>query len=45
MTLTELENGFVELGRKLYRHDFARERSERFVGQVRTARRARRLAA
>jgi radical SAM superfamily enzyme YgiQ (UPF0313 family) len=45
MTLTELENGFVELGRKLYRHDFVRERGERFVGQVRTARRARRLAA
>ena len=45
MTLTELENGFVELGRKLYRHDFVRERGERFVGQLRAARRARRLAA
>jgi hypothetical protein len=45
MTLTELENGFVELGRKLYRHDFVRERGERFVRQLRAARRARRLAA
>ena len=45
MTLTELENGFVDLGRKLYRHDFVRERGERFVGQLRAARRARRLAA
>jgi len=45
MTLTELENGFVELGRKLYDHDFVRQRSEQFVRQLRTARRARRLAA
>jgi len=45
MTLTDLENGFVELGRKLYHHNFVRERGERFVGQLRAARRARRLAA
>jgi radical SAM superfamily enzyme YgiQ (UPF0313 family) len=45
MTHAELENGFVELGRKLYHHDFVCERGERFVGQLRAARRARRLAA
>ena len=46
MSVTELENGFRQLGRKLYADDFVRERGKRFVDQLRRARRAQyRLAA
>ena len=46
MSVTELENGFRQLGRKLYADDFVRERGKRFVDQLRNARRAQhRLAA
>jgi radical SAM superfamily enzyme YgiQ (UPF0313 family) len=46
MSVTELENGFGELGRKLYADVFVRDRGKRFVDQLRNARRVRhRLAA
>jgi radical SAM superfamily enzyme YgiQ (UPF0313 family) len=46
MSVSELETGFRELGRKLYAPEFVRERGQRFVEQLRTAWRARhRLAA
>ncbi len=45
MTETELENGFKELGRKLYADEFVRERGKRFVDQLRAARRERRRLA
>jgi radical SAM superfamily enzyme YgiQ (UPF0313 family) len=45
LSVTELENGFKELGLKLYEENFVRERREHFVRQLRTTRRARRLAA
>ena len=40
LSVTELENGFRQLGRKLYADDFVRERGKRFVDQLRRARRA-----
>jgi radical SAM superfamily enzyme YgiQ (UPF0313 family) len=40
MRVTELDNGFRELGRKLYADDFVHERGKRFVEQLRKARRA-----
>jgi len=40
MSVAELEKGFRLLGRKLYADDFVRERGKRFVGQLRSARRA-----
>jgi radical SAM superfamily enzyme YgiQ (UPF0313 family) len=46
MSVTELENSFRELGRKLYADEFVHERGKRFVDQLRGARRRRqRLAA
>jgi radical SAM superfamily enzyme YgiQ (UPF0313 family) len=39
MSCAELENGFKELGRKLYADDSVRERGRRFVRQLRSARR------
>jgi radical SAM superfamily enzyme YgiQ (UPF0313 family) len=46
MSVTELENGFKELARKLYADDFVRERGKHFVDQLRRVRRAHhRLAA
>jgi len=46
MSVTELENGFRQLGRKLYADDFVLERGQRFIDQLRRARRSRhRLAA
>jgi radical SAM superfamily enzyme YgiQ (UPF0313 family) len=45
LSVAELENGFKELGLKLYEKNFVRERGKRFVRELRAARRARRLAA
>jgi len=46
MSVKDLENGFRQLGRKLYADDFVRDRGKRFVDQLRKARRVRhRLAA
>jgi radical SAM superfamily enzyme YgiQ (UPF0313 family) len=45
MSVSELEAGFRELGGKLYAPEFVRERGQRFVEQLRTARRARRRLA
>jgi radical SAM superfamily enzyme YgiQ (UPF0313 family) len=45
MTAAELENGFKELGRRLYAEEFVRERGKRFVDQLRAARRERRRLA
>lgn len=45
MSPAELERGFKELGRKLYADNFVRERGKRFIGQLRAARRQRRVAA
>ena len=45
MSPVQLKNGFKELGLKLYDESFVRERGERFVKQLRAARRERRLAA
>lgn len=46
MSVTDLENGFRKLGRRLYADDFVRDRGKRFVDQLRHARRVRhRLAA
>jgi hypothetical protein len=46
MSVKDLENGFRQLGRKLYADDFVRDRGKRFVDQLRNARRVRhRLAA
>jgi radical SAM superfamily enzyme YgiQ (UPF0313 family) len=45
MSVSELERGFVELGRRLYSAEGKRARSERFRGQLRQAAAARRLVA
>lgn len=45
MSVSELENGFKQLGLKLYADDFVRERGKRFVDQLRSARRKRRRLA
>ena len=42
MSVSELQNGFSQLGLRLYADDFVRERCKRFVHQLRSARRDRR---
>jgi radical SAM superfamily enzyme YgiQ (UPF0313 family) len=45
LSVSELEGGFNELGRKLYEKNFVRKRGQRFVRGLRAACRARRLTA
>ena len=45
MSISELENGFKQLGLKLYADDFVRERGKRFIDQLRSVRRERRRLA